>query len=93
MSTTPVEVALRQHQADENRVVRIAPDFTEPEDLREVVGAELVQPLADLFSTRDQIRMFREAFKNAVNEPKALEWLLADIAKVERALRRRWEAS
>jgi hypothetical protein len=95
VSTTPVEVALRQHQADEDRVVRLRPNFAEEDDLRDVVGAELVEPLSDLFSTRDQIRLLMrsEVLGDFWNRQKAVEWLLHDLANLEQALRRRFDAT
>jgi hypothetical protein len=94
-ATTPIEAALRQHQADEHRVVRLRPNFAEEEDLREVVGAELVESLADLFATRDQIRLLlrSETFRDVLDKGRALDWLLHDLSNLEQALRRRWEAT
>ena len=86
----PAEIAERLSDvADSAR----APDFSEPEDLADLVVSDLRQPIADLFATRAQIRALnRSRFEGFVNHPKASEWLLADLDRLEDVLKRLWEA-
>lgn len=86
---------LRQHQADQDAADCVTPNFAAEDDLREVVVDSLVEPLAALFTTRDQIRQLQrsDGFKDAINHVKAVEWLMHDLVGLEQALRRRWESS
>jgi hypothetical protein len=87
----PAELAERL--SDVPSAANDEPNFAEPEDLHGVVAPELHEPIAHLFSTRDQIRVLQrsESFGNCVNNGLALEWLLKDLDVVERELRRLWE--
>lgn len=92
-----VSADLRLFQTEQDRAdrAREAPNFADENDLRLVVVDDLVEPLAELFATRGMIRMLQrsEAFREAVNSGKALEWLMRDLVALEQALLRRWEAS
>jgi hypothetical protein len=92
VSTTPVEVALRQHQAE--RVERLIPNFADGDDLHDFVREELRGPLAELFSIRDQIRVLQrsDAFGSCLNYQKAVADVLSGVDAIEAQLRRLWEA-
>jgi hypothetical protein len=71
------------------------PNFADTEDLHGVVANALQDPIAQLFCTRDEIRVLQrsEAFGDCVNTRKALDWLMKDIDTLERALYGLWEDS
>jgi hypothetical protein len=91
----PIEAAIRQHHADQNAadLARETPNFADEDDYQGIVCKSLHEPMAALFSTRDQIRVLQrsQAFSEVVNHKKALEWLMNDLARLEHALRRLWE--
>ena len=98
MDKVPCRVSadLRQLETAQELVdrARTTPDFSEPEDLADLVVSDLRQPIADLFATRAQIRALnRSRFEGFVNHPKASEWLLADLDRLEDVLKRLWEAA
>ena len=96
MEQVPCRVSadLRQHQADQDRVdpALEIPDFADTDAYEGVVSKDLHDPLARLFSTRDQILQLQrsEAFRSALNKDKSLEWLLRDLAALERSLYQIW---
>jgi hypothetical protein len=86
----PAEVAERLSDAPEAPLE--IPDFAEADTYIGVVGDDLRDPLATLFATRDQILVLQQsdAFRNVVNKERALEWLLRDLAALERSLYSAW---
>jgi hypothetical protein len=89
----PAEIAERLSDVPE--AANDEPNFADVEDLQGVVRKELHEPLAQLYSTRDQIRVLQrsEAFGNCVNTALALEWLMKDLDALEYELRRLWADS
>lgn len=85
-ANVPAELAERISDVPEP-VLEI-PDFAETDDYAGVVREPLKAPLALLFSTRDQILGIQRI--EALNKDRALEWLLKDLAALERALYQVW---
>lgn len=82
----PAEIAERL--SDVREAPAEIPDFAETEDYAGVVCKALQSPLARFFSTRDQILGIQRI--GALNKDKAIEWLLKDLAALERALYQVW---
>lgn len=70
------------------RVDSTLPDFSEKDEVSAVVPYELVSPIARLMHTRNEILTANAI--GGLNHQKAVEQLLSDIAKLERALFRTW---
>lgn len=70
-----------------------APEFTYlEEDFRQIVTKELARPLELLFSTRDQVEAIRGSFGNeSVDSKKAVDWLMADLHRLEEEILTLWE--
>jgi hypothetical protein len=87
----PAEIAERLSDVTDR--AQDLPNFADEDDYQGVVNPVLHEPMAALFSTRDQIRVLQRsaAFSEVVNHKKALEWLMNDLASLEHALRRVWE--
>lgn len=88
-----VSADLRQHQAEQELADRLAepPDFADDDAYRGIIHEDLAKPLAQLFSTRDQVKQLQRS--EAFSDRKALEWVMKDLAAVEEEFRRLWEAS
>lgn len=70
------------------RVDSTLPDFSEKDDISAIVPYELVSPIARLMHTRNEILTANAI--GGLDHKRAVEQLLTDLAKLERALFRRW---
>lgn len=91
-----VSADLRRHQAAQNAADLAAesPNFADEDAYHGIVDKSLHEPLASIFSTRDQLLVLqRSESRNAIDYQRAVDWLVRDLAHVERALRLLWDAS
>jgi hypothetical protein len=92
---TPCRVSadLRALDRQQTAAMLDAPQFTyTEEDFKHVVTSEIARPLELLFGTVAQIEAVRGSFgTDAVAAEKALQWLLADIKRMEEQILTLWE--
>lgn len=82
----PAEVAERLSDVPEAPVD--LPDFADEEAYADIVHSRLHSALAQLFSTRDQVLAAKGI--GGLNSERSVEWLLKDLAHLERVLYGLW---
>jgi hypothetical protein len=84
-----VSADLREKQRLEDAASNESFDYYEDDHMKQILPERLRQPIQDLLSTANQIRM-ADAI-GGLNKEKALEWLRQDVLKVLEGCRDQWK--
>lgn len=70
-----------------------APEFTYlEEDFKQIVPDELARPMEILFSTMNQVEAIKGSYgPESVDSKKAVDWLMADLRRLEEQILILWE--
>ena len=85
-----VSADLRRHESEPYEELGF-PNFSNEEHVSAVAPYELVEPLASIFASRDELKKVLKSFgPDSVNYQKALEDFMEKFTRLESGLYKRW---